>query len=708
MARVIDLLPRQPPPGQFRDESSGPVRVLIQYADGTGKRCIHVHSFQHYYLSEYVVNTARGDQGQACPADSYWRPRRTVWRRRAILDAAKASGPAADLVGRVTEERDVCLAACPAGSGPVQTRRLQGGRLYFSIPDRHADARKTQSVVVVTSRRRAIRFRSSVWSSGALTARSSRAQDRGQPDVTGEVPSPDSMKGKSMRVTKWRILPAVLFTTLTLGAAGPASAAPEGTVTWGVHITLASRWLDPAETEGIITPFMVLYGLHDALVKPMPAGLNTPSLAESWTESKDGLIYEFLIRKGVKFHNGEPVTAVDVKFSFERYKGAGFKLLKERVREIQIVDPGRIRFVLKEPWPDFMTFYGTSATGAGWVVPKAYVEKVGEDGFKRAPIGAGPYKFVSFNPGVELVLEAWEGYWRKVPHVKRLVLRSMPEETTRAAALKKGEVDIAYLFTGPVAEDIQRTPGFKLVAPKESQGTFWLDLPDQWDPKSPWSDVRVRQAASLAIDRRALNQAETLGFSFPTGSLIPRVLQFSRFFEPDPFDPAKAKRLLAEAGFPNGFDAGDLYPWPPYVSMGEALAGYLQNIGIRTKIRTMERAAMTTAWREKKVIVGITGAGGNAATRLEAYVSKNGVYTSGVIPEVEDLFQRQARETDPKKREALLHQIQGILHDRVIQIPIYELAFIWGVGPRVEEPGINLIRSFAYSGPLEDVRIKRP
>src|SRR5678809_1466779 len=235
---------------------------------------------------------------------------------------------------------------------------------------------------------------------------------------------------------------------LPLALAGPAHAAPEGTMTWGVHITLASRWLDPAETEGIITPFMVLYALHDALVKPMPGGINTPSLAESWTQSKDGLTYEFVLRKGVKFHNGEPVTGADVKFSFERYKGAGAKLLKDRVREVQVVDPGRVRFVLKEPWPDFMTFYGTSATGSGWVVPKAYVEKVGEDGLKRAPIGAGPYKFVSFNPGVELVLEAWDGYWRKTPNIKRLVYRSLAEETTRAAALKKGEIDIAYLLTG--------------------------------------------------------------------------------------------------------------------------------------------------------------------------------------------------------------------------------------------------------------------
>src|SRR5262244_211611 len=168
-----------------------------------------------------------------------------------------------------------------------------------------------------------------------------------------------------------RVFVVVLAAFLLMRPAAPTAAAPEGTMTWGVHITLASRWLDPAETEGIITPFMVLYGLHDALVKPMPAGLNTPSLAESWTESKDGLTYEFVLRKGVKFHNGEPVTATDVKFSFDRYRGAGFRLLKERVREVQVVDPGRVRIHLREPWPDFMAFYATTATGAGWIVPKA-------------------------------------------------------------------------------------------------------------------------------------------------------------------------------------------------------------------------------------------------------------------------------------------------------------------------------------------------
>jgi hypothetical protein len=189
-----------------------------------------------------------------------------------------------------------------------------------------------------------------------------------------------------------------------------------------------------------------------------------------------------------------------------------------------------------------MTFYGTSATGAAWIVPKKYVEKVGEDGFKKAPIGAGPYKFVSFNPGIDLVLEAFDGYWRKTPSVKRLVFRSMPDETTRAAALKAGDVDIVYLLSGPVAAEVKRSPGLRLAAAMPP-GVVFLDLPEQWDPKSPWHDRRVRLAASHALDRSALNQAETLGLSRPTGGLVPRMLEFAQSFEPPAYDPARAKKL---------------------------------------------------------------------------------------------------------------------------------------------------------------------
>jgi peptide/nickel transport system substrate-binding protein len=488
-----------------------------------------------------------------------------------------------------------------------------------------------------------------------------------------------------------------------------AGASPEGQMTWAVHVTLAPRWHDPAETEAAITPFLVLYPLHDALVKLMPGGM-VPSLAESWTMSPDGLVYDFVIRSGARFHNGEPVTAEDARFSFERYRGGGAKLLRDKVKEVRALDARRLRIVLKEPWPDFMAFYGTTATGAGWVVPKKYVEKVGEDGFKKAPIGAGPYRFVSASPGVELVLEAFEGYWRKTPSVKRLVFKSMPEEVTRAAALKRGEVDVAYFLNGPVAEDVRRTPGCRLV-PTRTNATFFLDFVDQWDPKSPWHDRRVRLAASLAIDRRAINEAEALGFSGLTGSIVPRHFEFALPVEPHPYDPKRARQLLAEAGYANGFDGGDLTPNPPYFTMAEAVATNLGAVGIRTRVRSMERAAFLSSWRDKKlrgVVLGASGAAGNAATRIEALATRGGLYASGVLPEVEDLFQRQAQELDRKKREEMLHQIQRILVDQVMYAPIWENGFIRAVGPRVDEAALSLIPAFPYSAPAEELRLKRP
>src|SRR5437773_3377557 len=172
----------------------------------------------------------------------------------------------------------------------------------------------------------------------------------------------------------------------------------ESVIAW--HVTIAPSWFDPSTAPAQITPFGILYALHDALVRPLPGQKMGPSLAESWTESSDGLAYEFKLRRGLKFHNGDPVTAEDVKFSFERYKGAGAKELQARVEHVETPDPLTVRFRLKAAWPDFMTFYGTTATAAGIVVPKKYLGQVGEEGFRKQPIGAGPYKFVSHTPGV--------------------------------------------------------------------------------------------------------------------------------------------------------------------------------------------------------------------------------------------------------------------------------------------------------------------
>jgi peptide/nickel transport system substrate-binding protein len=505
-----------------------------------------------------------------------------------------------------------------------------------------------------------------------------------------------------------RITVLVLVLALLAGGWPAAAAPPDGTLAIGVHVTLVSRWLDPGETEALITPFMVLYLLHDALVKPMPGGIMTPSLAESWTVAKDGVTYEFVLRRNAKFHNGDPVTAEDVKFTFERYKGSGAKLLKDAVKEIQTPAPNRVRFILKEPWPDFMSFYGTSATGASWIVPKKYIEKVGEDAYKKAPVGAGPFRFASFNPGVELALEAFPEYWRKAPQVKRLTMRSIPDETTRAAAVRTGEVDVAYLFGGPVAEELRRSPGVKVVAPL-LYGVYWLDFLDQWDPKSPWHDRRVRLAASHAIDRQAINQAEMLGMGKPTGGFVPPEFDFALRVEAPAFDPSRAKQLLAEAGHPNGFDAGDLTPLPPYTTLGETVSSMLQAVGIRSRVRTMERATFMTTWREKKMrglLIGATGAAGNAAARVEPFFTKAGIYAYGTLPQIDDLFQQQAREMDRKKREALLHQIQKIVAEQVLAAPIFQQGFLCAVGPRVVESGAGLIQGFPYSAPGEDLRLR--
>ncbi|MBM3225062.1 MAG: ABC transporter substrate-binding protein [Candidatus Tectomicrobia bacterium] len=380
-----------------------------------------------------------------------------------------------------------------------------------------------------------------------------------------------------------------------------ATAKADGELTYAMHVTIPPAWFDPGENTGIISPKMVQYGLHDSLFKPMPEGRMTPSLAESFTESADKLTYEFTLRPNLTFHNGDPVTAEDVKFTFERYKGAAAKLLKERVKAVDVVDARRVRFQLHTPWSDFLMFYATPASGASWIMPKKYYEKVGDEGYKQHPVGAGPYKFMSQKPGVELVLEAHETYWRKTPHIKRLIMRVVPDDSTRLAMLKRGEADIAYLMVGAIGDEVKRIPELTLI-PSGGQGTQWLCMFDQGEAKSPWHDQRVRLAANYAIDRKAISDAESYGAAPPVGSIIPKEFEYALTVEPYAYNPEKAKQLLKEAGYPNGFDAGDLTTTAQYSNPAEAAANYLAAVGIRSKVRTLERAAWLAAWKEKSSV----------------------------------------------------------------------------------------------------------
>jgi peptide/nickel transport system substrate-binding protein len=502
---------------------------------------------------------------------------------------------------------------------------------------------------------------------------------------------------------------------LALSALGLVAGAPtlaraagsQGQLTWGVHVSLAPTWFDPAETSGIITPYMLLYALHDAMAKPMPGKLLAPSLAESWTAAEDGLSYDFVLRDNVKFHDGEPVTAEDVKFSFERYRGASHQMMQSRVASVEIADKRHIRFKLKDAWPDFLTFYG-SATGAGWVVPKKYIEKVGDDGFKKHPIGAGPYKFVSFSPGVELVLEAFEGFWRKTPPIKRIVLRNIPDASTRLAALKRGEVDGIYWVAGELAKELKRSPGLTLKA--VNTAPFWVYFAEQWDPQSPWHDHRVRQAATLAINRAEINKAITFGYSKLTNNaFVPPHFEFY-WKPPEPqYDIAKAKQLLAAAGHPNGLDAGPYYCDSSFSGLAESVVNSLREAGIRTDLRPLERAAFFKGYSQKKfkgVIQGASAAFGNAATRMEAFVVKGGAYAYGNYPDIDELFGKQAVELDHAKREALLHKMQQLVHERVIAAPIWQLAGLSGIGPRIGESTLGLMPGYPWTSPYEDMTLK--
>ena len=500
-----------------------------------------------------------------------------------------------------------------------------------------------------------------------------------------------------------------LAVALTLAAVPPVAAqpAPAGEAVFGWPITIAPTWFDPSTAPPQITPFGILFALHDAVVRPLPNQKMGPGLAESWTESADGLTYEFKLRRGIKFHNGDPLTAEDVKFSFERYKGAGARELHSRVQQIETPDATMVRFRLKEPWPDFMTFYGTTATAAGIVVPKNYVTRVGDEGFRKAPIGAGPYRFVSHTPGVEVVLEANPGYWRRVPSIKRLVMKSVPDGTTRVAMLKKGEIDMAFVLEGPDAEEVTRDPRLQLVATRHASA-MWIEFTEQWDSKSPWHDRRVRLAANHALDRKAISDVGCLGYCPTTGGIVPRVMDFALQVEPPPYDPQKAKQLLAEAGYPKGFDAGDFTPLPGFWTAGEAAANFLNAVGIRTKMRTMERAPFYSAWQEKKLrglVLFAAGNAGNAATRIEVFVYSKGSYAYGGYPDIDELFLQQARERDPAKREALLHRIQQLTVDRAMFAPIWNLRALMGVGPRIADHAINLVPMSLFPS-YEDMRLK--
>lgn len=517
------------------------------------------------------------------------------------------------------------------------------------------------------------------------------------------------MASTHLRPSRRTIVGSLLAAPVVLRAPAvrAAGSEPAGQINIAWHVTISPSWFDPSQAPPQITPFGMLYAIHDALVRALPGQKMGPALAESWQESEDGLSYEFKLRPGLTFHNGDPVTSEDVEFSFTRYNGAAATILKQKVARVEVVDPRVVRFHLKEVWPDFMTFYGSTASAVGLVMPKKYATQVGDEGFKKNPVGAGPYKFVSQQPGVEVVLEAFEKYWRHPPHVKRIVMRSVPDSTTRALMVKTGEADMGYALQGLDAQGVVDDPKTKVVATKHAS-CQWVEFPDQFDPKSPWHKKELRLAVNYALDRDNINKAACLGFCPPAGVIIPHMMEYTLQVKPYPYDPKKAKELVAAAGYPNGLDAGLFHAIPGFPTAAEAVVNDLNAVGIRVKLQPQERAAFYADWKAHKFHgLFMTGAGnaGNAASRVESFIYSKGAYADGGYPDIDEMFLKQAGERDPKKREEILFKIQQLTIDRAMFAPVYDFAALMGIGPRIAKDTINDV----YLSPFpeyEDITLK--
>jgi peptide/nickel transport system substrate-binding protein len=493
----------------------------------------------------------------------------------------------------------------------------------------------------------------------------------------------------------------ILFTPFALWAQ-PQKGVMKGT--W--HFSISADWLDPSVTNpSSITCFFPLYIFHDALIKPMPDAVYSPSLAESWTISSDYRTFKFKLRKGVKFHNGDEMTAEDVVFTFNRYKAGPAAMLRSRIEKLEAENPYLFSVTFKKPFPDFLEYLLPGATAIAWIVPKKYIEKVGDAEYKKHPVGAGPYKFVEFKPGVVFVGEAFENYWRKVPKVKRLEIYGVTERPTRYAMVKRGEVDWASSMTDVFYKRVKEDPNLRMETGL-SPTAHYIYMAAQWDPKSPWSDPRVRKAASLALDRKPLTDVvypeappiDSIGMPGDPEALHSPL---------EPYNPEKAKKLLAEAGYPNGFKGGKFNTFIEHSAMGEMVTTYWKAIGIDVELTPLQRVTWFSLHHSGKM-KGETFIDMVAAPTINARLNYIfGPKNYGNYPDIQALWDQYNQAIDQKIRKERIMQIQKMMYDRTMVIPLMRAAVPTAVGPRVKGTLFKFRKGFPlwYPTPVEDLEL---
>ncbi|MGH2360167.1 MAG: ABC transporter substrate-binding protein, partial [bacterium] len=480
---------------------------------------------------------------------------------------------------------------------------------------------------------------------------------------------------------------------------------PKGTLIVAQHFALDPGWLDPQEHIFALTMQTYDYLVHDALIKPMPQGEATYSLAEHAEMAADYRKAAFRLRPGLKFHDGQPLTTADVKWTYENYKGAQAKILRDKLEHIQVVDDRTIVFHFKEPFLEFMDLYNGAVSGIGWIVPKHYYEKVGRDGFKAKPIGAGPFKFVSQQAGVQMEFEAWEDYWRRVPATKTIVVKGIRDNAARLAGLQTGELDLAFGMTGKVLPTVMADKNLRWVPNFTS--VWHLVFPGYNEPDSLFHDKRVRQAISLAINREFLVRQETQGVGKVWGNWVsPENRDALRGDGKDlplpEYSLAKAKQALAQTKFPNGFEFEWFVPFVPYFDMGERILTDLRAIGIRGKLQSLEGPAFRAKMNQgrkgfpgnKTIVQNIDPRPGGAKATIGSYAVCGSPASVVCEPQIEELWAKHEASRSPDERERLIKAIQKILIEEYYMVPIYWNPFVHAIGPKVLPEGMGIERYY--------------
>jgi peptide/nickel transport system substrate-binding protein len=470
-----------------------------------------------------------------------------------------------------------------------------------------------------------------------------------------------------------------------------------------IEPTRDPTWLDPQDHIVALTQQHYDYLVHDALIKTMPQGLMTYSLAEHAEAAEDFTKVAFRLRQGLKFHDGQPLTTADVAWTYHNYRGVTAKPFKDKLDSarpdggIELVDDRTIIVHFKAPFLDFMDLYSGASTGIGWVVPKHYYEQVGPAGFKERPLGAGPFKFVSQQAGVEMVFESWNDYWRKAPGVKTIIVKGIRDPSSRLAGLQTGALDLAYGMTGRVLKAVMKDPNLRWDP--NFTGPWWLMFPGYTEPDSPFYDKRVRQAVSLALNRRFLSQQETEGIGPPTGNWIGpefgSTLRSPEDLSVPEYDPGQARTLLAAAGYPNGLELDWLVPFPPYYDYGERVLTDLRAIGIRAKLQTLEGPVFRSKTGQgrkgyegnRTIVQNIGPRPGGAKDSIRVYAICASSSTFICEPAIEERWKQHEASIDPEERDRLVKEIQRLIIEEYYFVPIYINPFVHAVGPRVLPAG---------------------